>query len=120
MLHVTQIKEKKSGKASQWELPVSEYLFGEQKPEKSLEANYKEKRRLAVDGTVLTVRTADNKILQQKLISTPIQFQRPPEEDISPNTNELTEPGGKYARLSERIQIVESEFSPNSNRESKK
>ena len=70
--------------------PVSEnfpypYIFFEKRNQKKslLEKNKKQSRN-AKNGTEHTVRTADNEISHQKLISTPIAFQRSPKEDLSP------------------------------------
>ena len=54
-----------------------------------MQEKYKDQPRIAVDGTENTVRTADNKILHRKVISTPIEFQRSPKKDLSPNMQKL-------------------------------
>ena len=47
---------------------------------KSLEGNYKEQPKIAIDGTEDTVCTVDNRILHGKLISTPLKFPRSAKE----------------------------------------
>ena len=50
---------------------------------------YKEQPRITVDGIEHTVRTADKKILQRKLKSTPTELQRSLRKDLSPNKHKL-------------------------------
>ena len=61
------------------------YTFFEKRNQKiSLGEKNEEQPRIAVDGTEHTVRTAYNEISQQKLLSTPVEFQRSPKKDLSP------------------------------------
>ena len=76
-----------------------------------------EQPRIAIDGTKHTVRTADNKSLHRKLISSPIDSQRSPKNNLSPNKHKLRGPGGKYVSASERtglmVEGINSESRPN-------
>ena len=69
-----------------------------------LEGKLKEQPEIAIDGTKHTDRTADKKILHLKLKSTPIEFQRSPKKDISPNKHQLRGSSGKYVSASEKTQ----------------
>ena len=61
------------------------YTFLEKRNQKkSLEGKYKEKQKIAIDGTEHTVRTTDQKNLRRKLLSTPLEIQKSPEKNVSP------------------------------------
>ena len=80
--------------------PVSEnfqypYTFIKKRNQKkSLEGKYKEQSRITIDDTERTVRTADKKI-HRALISTPIELQRSPKKELSPNKRKPREHGEK-------------------------
>ena len=61
MLHVAQITKEKTGEAGQCKHPISIYNIWEKKPNISLEGNYEEQARTAVDSTKHAVRTAGKK-----------------------------------------------------------
>ena len=71
-------------------------LFEKRSQKKSLEVIYNEQTKNAVDGTEHTLRTADNKILHRKILSTPTESQRSPKKDLSPIKHKLRGPGGNY------------------------
>ena len=93
--------------------PVSEdvhhsYIFFEKWNEKkSWKRKNEERSRRAVDGTEHTVRTADVKILHRKLLSAPIESQRSPKRDSSPNKHKMRGLGCKYVSASERTLLIE-------------
>ena len=91
-------------------------------PEKIIGREYKEQPRIAVDGTEHKVRTADNKFFHGKLISTPIEFQRSPKKDLSPNKHNLRGPGGggKYVSASERTRLLDKRIFSESRRKVRK
>ena len=66
-----------------------------------------EQRKIAIDGIEHRVRTADNIILQRKLISPQLKFQRSPKKDMSPNKHQLRGPGSKYVSTSEKTREME-------------
>ena len=49
-----------------------------------------------------TVRTADNRILRRKLLSTLVKFQKSPKRDLSSNKQPLRGSSGKYVSASEK------------------
>ena len=72
-----------------------------------MEGKYKEQLTIAVDGTEHTVRTADNKSLHLNSISTPIEFERSPVKDLSPNKHKQRGPRKKYASASQRTRLMQ-------------
>ena len=82
------------------------YTFIREKSQKqSAEGKCNKQPEIAVDGTKHTVRTADNRILHRKLVSTPLKFQWT--MNLSPNKNQLWGPGGKYVSASEKTPKME-------------
>ena len=76
------------------------YTFLEKRNQKkSLEKKYKEQPIIAVNGTEHTVRTTGKETFHQKLISTPLNFQRSPKKDVWA--------GGKCVSASEKSKKVE-------------
>ena len=65
-----------------------------------MERKFKEQPKNSIDGTEYTVRRADNRSLHRKLIVKPINFQKSPKRDMSPNKHDLREPSGKYVSAS--------------------
>ena len=74
-----------------------------------MERMYKEQPTIAIDGTEHMFRTKDKKIIYQKLISTPLKFQKSPKKDISLKKHTLRGPGGKYMSASEKAKKTEEE-----------
>ena len=107
MLHVRQTIKEKSSKAGEWELPIPIYIFSEKKPERIMEKELlrttENCRRRYPEHTV---RTADNNFLHRKFISSPIEFQRSPKEDLSPDKHKLRGPGGKYVSASKVARLM--------------
>ena len=66
-----------------------------------MEKNYKVKPKTATDRAEHTVCTADNKTLQEKLMSTPVTLEKSPEGESSPNNHEVRGPTMKYVSASE-------------------
>ena len=71
-----------------------------------MKRKYKKQRRIAVDETKHTVRSIDNNILHQKLLSKPVELQRSPKKDMTPNKHKLRGPGGMYVSGSERARLM--------------
>ena len=72
-----------------------------------MEGKDKEQLKIAINGTKHSVRTTDNRILHQKLISTPPNFQRSPKKDLSLNNNNWEGPVENTWVSSEKPQKVE-------------
>ena len=80
-----------------------------------LEGQYKEEPKIAVEGTEHTVGAADNETLHRKLISKPVDFQRSPKKDRSPNKHKLRGPVEKNVSVSEKAQLMEEGIISESN-----
>ena len=74
LLHVSQFTEEETGKAGYWKLPISIYDFREKIRIKSLkEEKYEEQPKIDFGVTQHMFRTAHNRFLYRKLISTPLK-----------------------------------------------
>ena len=80
------------------------YFFEKNTKKKSLERKKEQSMMVALEGTDGRVRTANNKSLHRKRVSTPPKIQKSPK-----NKHLLRGPGGKYVRATEKAQKLEED-----------
>ena len=65
-----------------------------------MDENYKDKPKTSTDGAKHTICNAENKMLQEKLMSTPVTLKKSPEKESFPNNHEVRGPSMKYVSAS--------------------